>query len=534
MYRVLVVDDEPYVVDWICMLIETKVEKEIDVCRAYTAAEALDWLMRTRIDIVISDISMPGMNGLELADQVRSRWPFSKVILVTAHMEFDYALTAIRSNVASYILKTQGDDMILKELERVIDLVEQEWVEKFQSLTSPDIRLRLPELKNSFFREMLVLGITDEKRVERQLETFHLSLRLNTPVLLILGEIKEWDQLDNPIERQASVERLMELVKIYASDCGTLYAVDMGGRRIAWLLQENSKTDQRQQSVLIQGRLEMLQNICMDQEEASISFTIYAKVIPLKELAEAYRSLDVLMNRMFGEREPFVIYGGEEIGNWKVDTEKIHKQANLLLEEKRFEEFADRVSYYKRLAGENHLSVEDCYHIYYSLALAIHFYADKQEFRRDEKWTDLEANLFLTKAEEKWENKFSELEAFSESVFAEEQGANNTVIGNTVDVIKAYVSDHITEDISLTRLSEVTGYNTCYISRIFKENTKENLSEYIGRKKMKYIEKLIRETDLNISDVAERAGFVSRTYFNRFIRKYTGMSPKDYKQSLDK
>ena len=95
-----------------------------------------------------------------------------------------------------------------------------------------------------------------------------------------------------------------------------------------------------------------------------------------------------------------------------------------------------------------------------------------------------------------------------------------------------YIAKHIAEDISLTRLSEVTGYNTCYLSRVFKSQTGVNLSEYIGRKKMECIQALMQDTDLNIGDIADRCGFVSRTYFNRFVRKHTGMSPKDYKMSL--
>ena len=83
MYRILVVDNEPYVVDWIAFLIETKSRQEVDVCRAYTAKEALQWLAKTRIDVLVSDISMPGMDGLELAGIVKEQWPYAKVVLIT-------------------------------------------------------------------------------------------------------------------------------------------------------------------------------------------------------------------------------------------------------------------------------------------------------------------------------------------------------------------------------------------------------------------------------------------------------------------
>ena len=80
MYRILIVDDEPYVVDWLSSLLEMKTEFELDICLAYSAEEALNWLKRAKIDIIITDIQMPEMSGIELAQEVRKNWPQCKVI----------------------------------------------------------------------------------------------------------------------------------------------------------------------------------------------------------------------------------------------------------------------------------------------------------------------------------------------------------------------------------------------------------------------------------------------------------------------
>ncbi len=95
MYSVLVVDDEDFVVDNLSGLLESRTE--LNVCRAYSAAEALAWLRRSKIDIVVADIEMPWMNGIELAEKVKMNWPYCKVIFLTAHAEFNYAFEAIKT-----------------------------------------------------------------------------------------------------------------------------------------------------------------------------------------------------------------------------------------------------------------------------------------------------------------------------------------------------------------------------------------------------------------------------------------------------
>lgn len=530
MYRILIVDDEPYVVDWVSVLLETQLETELDICRAYTATEALEWLIRFRIDIVISDISMPKMDGLKLAEQVKKRWPFAKVILVTAYAQFDYAVTAIRNNVAGYILKTQGDDVILKEVKRVIALVEMERRQTVFQNQMTDIQWVLPDLQSRFFRELLEQGEEDANRIGHQLEALHISMDVDTPVWLLLCTVREWETVEDLVLRQQSVMKLVELMKSYVGDCGSLYPVDLGGSRMAWLLQEDTMEQQR--NTLIQGRLEMLQDACEAGGGEHISFILYAQTVCMLSVRGAYRSLELLMNRMDREKEAFVIFGGEEFGKWKVDTEVISKRMGQLLEEERQEEFTKALSYYQSLAAEDHLGAGDCYSIYYAIALLIHFYMEKREIMLTAQISALKENLFFPPIDGKWEKKFGDLFLLAELIFSTESEMKSSISQNTVEAIMKYIAKHIAEDISLTRLSEVTGYNTCYLSRVFKSQTGVNLSEYIGRKKMECIQALMQDTDLNIGDIADRCGFVSRTYFNRFVRKHTGMSPKDYKMSL--
>lgn len=95
-----------------------------------------------------------------------------------------------------------------------------------------------------------------------------------------------------------------------------------------------------------------------------------------------------------------------------------------------------------------------------------------------------------------------------------------------------YVSEHIGEDVSLTCLSGVLGYSRAYISTVFHENTGIQLQQYIIRQRLTYIQTLMKNKSLSLNTIAEMSGFGSVSYFSRFVKRETGMSPREYRLNL--
>lgn len=112
--QVLLVDDEPFIVESIGSLLEGHAGMSIEIHRAYSAASAMRIMTQWRIDIMICDINMPGISGLQLAHQVRIQWPFCRVMILTAYADFEYSQEALRAGVIDYVLKTDSDDKIIK------------------------------------------------------------------------------------------------------------------------------------------------------------------------------------------------------------------------------------------------------------------------------------------------------------------------------------------------------------------------------------------------------------------------------------
>ncbi len=113
MIKLLIIDDEPTLVEGLADSLSKVMPNDVDILLAYSSKEALNLLTQYTIDICISDIQMPGMNGLELLGVIEKSWPACRVIFLTAYSEFNWVQQAVRHKCCvDYILKTQGDSYI--------------------------------------------------------------------------------------------------------------------------------------------------------------------------------------------------------------------------------------------------------------------------------------------------------------------------------------------------------------------------------------------------------------------------------------
>ena len=99
MYSLLLVDDETLILDGLYNNIAWEDSGFTDVYNADDAQKALEILDRRRVDVVVTDISMPGLSGLELCERIRARWPLCRVVMLTGYRDFEYACRAVELGV---------------------------------------------------------------------------------------------------------------------------------------------------------------------------------------------------------------------------------------------------------------------------------------------------------------------------------------------------------------------------------------------------------------------------------------------------
>lgn len=558
MYRVLIVDDETYVVDWLSSLLESQTATELDVCRAYSAEEALNWLNRAKIDIVITDICMPKMSGIQLAEKVKQDWPQCKVILLTAHAEFDYAYKAIKNNVISYILKTEEDESILQEVNKAVAILDKELV-NLQLLDDIEEKSKISasEMQKGIFLSILESENGNIEELWEQLRNIGVSIDQRKHFLVLIGRIENNMTNENIVERFRKLNAIKKITEYYFGEHFCCYPVEYRLNKIVWLMQTNIQDMEKESAgraqedltrkmvVFVKEMLETIQHSCIETLGTAISFIMHCDPLVACQLPEAFRNLDRLLNFRGPDRTGFIIsnnyiansMGEEEIlPNVQSDIHVIHNITEKLknyLESNRQEEFmAELEVICKELAKctswHNHIANEN----YYSIAIAILSHINQRKIFTKIAFKIGIDELFNPYNAGSWSNAASYLRRLSKVVFEIQEEYEDDISNRTIRFLKNYINEHISEDISLVKLSEVTGYNASYISRFFKENTGETLNDYISLQKLNKIKELMLEEGLNISDIALKAGFCSRTYFNRFIKKTTNMSPQEFREHI--
>ncbi|MEW5959987.1 MAG: response regulator transcription factor [Chloroflexota bacterium] len=113
MMKVIICDDQALIRDGLEMLL--KLEKDIDVLgQAQDGAEAVDMVKRTQPDLVLMDLKMPGMNGIEATRQIRANYPHVKVLVLTTYDDDEWVFDAIRAGASGYLLKDTPREEVIK------------------------------------------------------------------------------------------------------------------------------------------------------------------------------------------------------------------------------------------------------------------------------------------------------------------------------------------------------------------------------------------------------------------------------------
>ena len=125
MYRILIVDDEKIERNGIRLLLGRQ-GRALDIAEAVNGREALEWLSENRADILLTDVKMPLMNGIELLEQVSGLYPEMKKLIFSGYGEFEYAQQAMRYGVEEYILKPVDPEEFRKAMDKLFDALDRE------------------------------------------------------------------------------------------------------------------------------------------------------------------------------------------------------------------------------------------------------------------------------------------------------------------------------------------------------------------------------------------------------------------------
>lgn len=294
MQRILVVDDEEIIVNTIAGQLAEQFEAEIYI--AYSAVEAMDFLRKMKFSIVITDISMPAVSGLELLDFVKKNWPFCRVIMMTAYSEFQYAYYTLKYDNVDYVLKIDGYEQLAKVVQKNLEHLERE--EKLLEYYS-----KLDDTKASmvsYFREGAADKLFGYNTVikQKELDMLEVPVSLEKPVLMAVGGLQ--DNLALAVSRDVFslteyVEKNMEIQNIKTT------FFDRNGI-MTWIFQLGEKGGEEETAIVyIRETFDELSNLVNLKMESKLSVVIFPRFVMPEEIPEIYLRATQVLEQNWGK-----------------------------------------------------------------------------------------------------------------------------------------------------------------------------------------------------------------------------------------
>lgn len=538
LYTILIVDDESFIVDWLSNLLETQDDMNINIHSVYNAEKAVEIIEKTRIDLLISDIQMPIYNGFDLVEKVQRFWPSCKAILLTAYSDFEYAQQAIHQKVLSYILKTSTDNEILAEIKKALSLIQQE---RNQLSLIHNTERKLKDFQAKWNTQLFTLwinGYYTSTKLEQAVETLGFQISSRERFMLVLCQLDTFSrdnkkQLQNlmlPFQLQRIMEHNLKPYIIHSVS-------EIIDERILYILQIDDSV--KNSESVIRDALELVQNACTETLRCTTSYLVSPEGSS-HEIASFWSLGKNLLHKFTSENSFIYCYNRipEFAANAMSETDSFLKSSYFASLKRQLENgeqasfmaaLKDICSY---LAKNSNWHDTVCLQIYFNLALVFISYINKNNLAQQVALHASTGMLFRPWLADSWEEIESDLYKMADTLFQLGEEPHSRDINRIVQMIQDYVDSHIMEDISLLDLSGITGYSMSYLSKYYSDSTGMTISEYIAQQKLKQITRLMLETDLNISEIASSMNFHSRTYFNNYMKRLTGMSPQQYKESL--
>ena len=187
MLRLLIVDDEAESLAWLKEMFEAESSEEMILYTASSGRKALEILNSVKCDVVLTDIKMPGMDGMELYRHVKENWPRARVVFLTGYSTHELLYQAIQDREIRYLLKTETPEKIVcTVLETYHELVEQQ--EQLLQQEKKDALLQKAQywMQKEFMEQLIYDGAGEEPLKERMDELGFL-FQGDRPVVLFLG-----------------------------------------------------------------------------------------------------------------------------------------------------------------------------------------------------------------------------------------------------------------------------------------------------------------------------------------------------------
>lgn len=543
MYRIIIADDERHVVNWVVDLLDSNLP-DLDMQQAYTGLDVLHAAESMAFDLAILDIMMPGLNGIETAKKLLAKFPGCKILLLTGYDEFDLIYQVNHIKNIRYCLKTETDAQLVGKVREMICELEQEQRQRqiIDAAVRRDLLMRHFEQRGMLYD--IIFESSNPRSIQEKIASYGAQLLLDaqSPICTALIQFPCHDTSRHVITNNLLL-RLYRNLESTVQQFFHFALLDINRDCVLLLTQPNGALESSSCATVLKAELDRAL-VSLEDSRQMIRFFICNVPCSWRKIAQNYNFLLQYCRYHSVEASSASIFGTIldapsqnasrqlELDNAQRQFTQHLQKLSASLVQSSAEEFQENLDAIQALTPSLYKMDESRQaELRGQFALVFINYINLHHLQGELVQRFSFSPLYRAMATQDWGELICYIRRLCAEIFAHSREKAKSDSVQTVANICAYIESHLSENLSVTHLSEVFNYNQSYISRLFKQVQGEPLSLYLKSARLRRAKELLRTTSLSIQEIADAVGFDTVQYFSMVFRKEIGMTPKSFRNS---
>ncbi|CAN7723789.1 response regulator [Paenibacillus sp. LjRoot56] len=530
MLNAILADDEPIIIKGLKKLIPWEELGITIVGEAMTGRSLMEQIEEKLPDLVITDISMPDGSGIDVIKEVQRRQLHTKIIFVSAYQEFSYAKDALAFGAVDYLVKPIEKSLLLEAVGKAMTQLkeaneDQSSKGKLAVYEQKDKKTQLEELF-----DRLTQGDIRWEEAQRKLQALNMQFTgscfsvLYVELAHVQLQDGRWGEHEKRLIVFAVSNLVDELIQLYGSGL-----VIRKGENLCVIVNHMRIEDD------LQRLASEMRNKILYYLKIHVTICIGRPALSLQDLRQSYTSAIEMMNYSFFEKEGTILSWSQEErrgGGDQFLAEAKHAVIKAVIAKEKQQVQELLVSFYEHVTTSANGRKESAVLLLYAMLTDLM-----------EEMSAVGIDLQVSPEQRKdWQQRMYQFYRYRDltdfitdrilDILEQVSTAGGSREAQQMKIIKEYIEEHYSENITLESMASQVFMNPYYFSSFFKKHTHENFKQYVTNIRMKNAVRLLLQTDLLVYEIAEQVGYHNPRQFSDMFKKSYGKLPQEYKSQI--
>ncbi|NLU32195.1 MAG: response regulator [Clostridiaceae bacterium] len=530
MYRAIIVDDEELVCKGLRKYFDWS-EYNIEILGDFPDGQkAYQYVRENPIDLLITDVRMPHMDGITLATHVRELYPDVKIIFVSGYDDVAYLKKALKVDAIDYILKSIDLDELRETVSRVVKIMDAENARKKELADMEELlNQSFPLLQERLLLTLIRDDPEDQANIRERMEFLNIPLDDERSYCVLVLQLQRYYSLYSGMterERQLISLKIQEECRKIGMKYGEAVCFKSRTSEYVMII---SLDEEGYEDKLLQVS-EEIQTFIRDYMDGSVYIGISSMFTGLKNIKTAYtNAVNAISNRyLLDDKLPISIDKYVTDSEMKDFREKARKDLLECLSQGDTERIADVLNELFARIGEE-FDHNDQQNLMIYLLLLPSGIINDLKVRTENAYSNQRAILEQFLCCKDFHEQCDFIQSMYTQVASLMQNLSKTHSNAIIDQVRRMIEERYKEQISISTLAEEVYLTPTYLCVLFKQTTGSTINEYLTMTRLEKAKQLLADSNIKLYDVCYEVGYLSPSYFSRLFKKYVGISPSEYR-----